>query len=485
MGQIILKPKTNEALNELYSRVSQNVHFESMVNTSILFVGTGAIGPLVEQFVRLGIRRVYLFDNKLVQRKNMIVQNFDHSDEGVPKPQALKKRLTACQFEKNNPGIPPLEICTYGDFLAVTDHEIDKIILKEKSEGRVVIWVMASDYHPVQARGNRIGLKHNVSVFWVGIYRMGKAGEIIFHVPGYDLPCYRCITESRYLFFDKNRLSDHLRGDSTGAGRSSGLPMAASFIDAVLAHLIIGYIHHKIETNHHGKLFRRLSAEKRNFIQCQLDPDYMLNDSENIFSQIRGPDLIAFNTLFQQEQTKTDCLDCSSVAKSVWKFTDYTKEKYSEYLKDVSDVLSAFTHGGIRSEHRLLREYESYFPIWERALISGATVEGRFEIKIERNNKGIFRENISHEQNRRTIRNVIPGSYTIKLNEDSILWQGELKKDELLWVEAFPEEPLKLAADTGELSPRSTLDINLLNDKIRFRVFPGIESGRLELEIIG
>ena len=56
-------------------------------------------------------------------------------------------------------------------------------------------------------------------------------------MPGYDLPCYRCITESRYEFFDKNRLSDHLRGDNTGAGRSAGLPMAASFIDAVLAHL--------------------------------------------------------------------------------------------------------------------------------------------------------------------------------------------------------------------------------------------------------
>jgi len=312
-------------LEERYTRVSQNVRFYQMGNTTILCVGTGAIGASIEGWVRLGINRIYLFDNKAVKIKNMVAQNFCHSDIGKPKTEALKRRLLECQFEKGNSDIPSLQIFTYSDFLAVTDKEIQRIIEKEKSKGRKVIIVMASDYHPVQARGNRIALKFGVTVFWVGIYRMGKAGEVIFYAPGHELPCYRCITETRYRFFDNNRLAGHLKGDRDGAGISSGLPMAATFIDAVLSHLIIGYIHCDIETNQHARLFRRLLNEKRNLIQCQLDPEYILNDSENIFAQIQGPDQICFNTIFQQESINPECPDCS-LGKNAWYHTDYTKE---------------------------------------------------------------------------------------------------------------------------------------------------------------
>ena len=104
--------------------------------------------------------------------------------------------------------------------------------------------------------------------------------------------------------------------------------MAADYIDAILNHLIIGAIHIEVDKNQHAKLFRKLLKEGRNFIQCQLDPDYKLNDNEDIFAQIKkGPDLIAFNTIFQQENARIDCLDCSLNHKK-WVITDYTKEEY-------------------------------------------------------------------------------------------------------------------------------------------------------------
>jgi len=456
-----------------------------MLNTTLIFIGTGAISFIVEQFIRLGIIRAHLFDNKTVRLKNLVAQNFCHEDIGSPKPEALKRRLLACQFEKNNPNIPSLQVNTYGDFLAISDEEIERIIENERSEGRQVIIVMASDYHPVQAKGNRIALKFGIPAFWVGIYRMAKAGEIIFYVPGYDLPCYRCITGTRYQFFDKSRLSNHLKGNFGGAGRSSGLPMAATFIDSILSFLIVGLIHIDIEENQHAKLVRRLLNEKRNFIQCQLDPDYLLNDSENIFSQIQGPDLIAFNTIFQREKQKNDCLDCRPFAiNSVWENTDYTKENYRESLKLFSDIESASAQGG-RIEHPLLKEYESYFPEWEGLLNAKLITENNFEIIMERNGNEVFKVHIGHLPVRKTIRNVKPGPYVVRSNTKTILWQGELEKQELIWPEAFPEQPLKLAADTGQIFSRSTREIKLLNGKINIQVFPEIESGRLEMEIKG
>ena len=54
--------------------------------------------------------------------------------------------------------------------------------------------------------------------------------------------------------------------------------------------------------------------------------------NQDIFAQIKkGPDLIAFNTIFQQENARIDCLDCSLTHKK-WVITDYTKEEYLEEL---------------------------------------------------------------------------------------------------------------------------------------------------------
>jgi len=325
MERVELGNEVFTQLNSRYSRVSNSVRFDLMLNTAIFFIGVGASGLMIEQFVRLGAGTVHLFDPDIVKTKNLPSQNFSYDDIGLMKPEAMKHRLEACEFEKDNPNIPSLVVTTNGDFLELNDNVIEKMIIDECFKGHQVIFVFASDYHPAQARGNRIALKYKIPTFWVGIYRLGKAGEIIFYIPGHDLSCYRCITETRYEFFGKRRLADHLKGNFRGAGKSSGLPMAASFIDSILSHLIVGFIHMNVEHNQHGELFRRLLVEKRNFIQCQLDPTYKLDETEDIFAQIKGPDLIAFNTIFQQEKVNPECFDCS-IGNNKWNHTDYTKE---------------------------------------------------------------------------------------------------------------------------------------------------------------
>ena len=328
MRATIFDPQTLAELNDRYSRVSGNVDFNIMIGAALFFAGNGAAGPMIEHFGRLGIKKFYLFDNKCVKIKNLVAQNFTHADISQPKSEALKNRLEDCEFEKGNPKVPALEVHAYGDFLAMSDDDLEVTFQSNVAAGFENNCVMGSDYHPVQARGNRIALKYNLPTFWVGIYRGGMAGEIIFYVPGHGLPCYRCITQSRYDFFNRNRLDQHLRGNFTGTGRSAGLPQAAHFIDSILSHLIIGLIHMDVEENPHGKLFRRLLGEKRNLIQCQLDPDYKLNEEEDLFAQIKGPDLIAFNTLFQREKKNPRCLDCGQEAlgPNGWQLTDYTKE---------------------------------------------------------------------------------------------------------------------------------------------------------------
>ena len=477
----------NAILKELsarYYRESKNVNFGLMLNSTLVFVGLGASTPVIEQLVRLAIKRLHIFDPDTVEKKNLLSQSYRDRDIDLKKEEATKHNLEDVEFEKGNPDLHPIEIFVHGDFLKISDNEIERIIQNEREEGREIIFIVTTDYHPPDARANRIALKYKVPVFWVSLYRMGMAGEIIFYVPDYDLPCYHCITKTRYIFFNKNRLTNHLKGDFSGSGRSLGLPMAAYYIDAILGHLIIGFIHRNIEENQHGKLIRRLLNEKRNFIQCQLDPDYLLNDSEDIFSQIQGPDLIAFNTIFQQETRKTDCLDCSSIAiNSVWKNTDYTQENYRNALETFS-MREAKLSSVSDYVHPLIHEYKEFFPLWERAQVSSILKAHKpSEIIIERNGKLFGTISLKNMSGAKSIRRVKPGNYVIRLNTEHIIWQDELDEQELIWTAAFPGQALNLAADTGEMDTRTTREIKLLDGDLIIRVFPEIESGRLEFDL--
>jgi hypothetical protein len=81
------------------------------------------------------------------------------------------------------------------------------------------------------------------------------------------------------------------------------------------------------------------------------------------------------------------------------------------------------------------------------------------------------------------ISGILPGKYTFRLGSGRVLWEVDLEEKDLLLKLANPGKNLKLAADTGKdhrLSP--TRKVAALNGELVFRVFPGIESGWIEIE---
>jgi len=79
--------------------------------------------------------------------------------------------------------------------------------------------------------------------------------------------------------------------------------------------------------------------------------------------------------------------------------------------------------------------------------------------------------------------NINPGFHSLSLDTGRVLWEGELTESHLLWVVAFPGEPLQMAADTGETGNRPTLKEDLLDGEVVLRVFPGLEGGSMEVEM--
>jgi hypothetical protein len=317
---------TLERLNNDYQRVSKAVDFSKMLTTSIIQVGVGASSTVIEQFSRLGAKRWILFDPDTVERKNLVAQDFEIGDIGKLKCVAMRERMVRCEFEKGATDIPPLRVDTYEDFLGIDDTALDALIEEEKRCYDRVILVMATDFHPAQARGARVGLRHSLPTFFVGVYTDGLAGELIFHHPeAKEMACYRCTITSRYAAFDKRKTVEKT------AARSSGLPFAIGILDSQLAHLIIGCIHYdgldmfKSPSNVSGEFFGELLREKRGFIQTQMSSSYRMGGVDIFRDEqgVHGDNVKTFISMFQKDEKNPQCPDCSMPW--AWTHTDYTK----------------------------------------------------------------------------------------------------------------------------------------------------------------
>lgn len=83
-----------------------------------------------------------------------------------------------------------------------------------------------------------------------------------------------------------------------------------------------------------------------------------------------------------------------------------------------------------------------------------------------------------------TVQGITPGHYTLALQTGRLLWEDTLCDDDLCWTSAFPGRPLALAAATLEQGGQPSRTIRLLNGGITLSIFPGLEQGRLEIEVV-
>lgn len=105
------------------------------------------------------------------------------------------------------------------------------------------------------------------------------------------------------------------------------------------------------------------------------------------------------------------------------------------------------------------------------------------ELVIEKNGEHIASIPLKNPPITKEVKNIKPGRYELKLDTGRVLWQGILSTEELIWCCAFPQEDLPLAADTGDNIPRTTLELMLAGGQVIVRVFPEMESGRIEIKI--
>ena len=81
------------------------------------------------------------------------------------------------------------------------------------------------------------------------------------------------------------------------------------------------------------------------------------------------------------------------------------------------------------------------------------------------------------------ISHIIPGRYKVQFSNGRVLWEGEVRREDVLWAYAFPEKDLRMAAETEPHQQDPTRTISLLDGELTIQIFAGLEKGEMRLKV--
>lgn len=268
-----------------FDRIIPTIDVHAMQQSHVTSVG-GAYGLLCD-LARCGLGAVSLVDFDRISDSNPARQDFYSTDMGQHKVQAVARYLKQIN--------PEIEVESYvRDYCEISSEEHDRLF------GDTSLFIYGTDFFPAQARGNLQALRSETPAMWIGLYQGGRAGEIIYYVPGVTKACYRCICSSRYQAFTGGVINV----SSTGA-----TIFDLHLVDAIAGQIAVGILTRGAD-NRMGRLIEQLG--NRNLLQIKIDPEYRMA-GKDIFAEYLGthPANFSFTTIALPMERDQNCPDCA------------------------------------------------------------------------------------------------------------------------------------------------------------------------------
>lgn len=269
-----------------FDRILYSIGVDRMQLSKVVIIG--AQPNLARNLVRCGLGHVVSIDFDRTGPENLQRQDYSRADIGRPKGEVVGREVLGIN--------PDVEVQTYDrDFCEMSSDEVQEIV------GDSDLLIGATDSFWAQARVNLEAVRLGIPALWIGLYRLGRAGEIIYYVPGLTA-CFRCVASSRYAAFAAGRASVPSEG---------GTIFDLQIVDAIGGQIAVGILT-RGAPNRYGRLIDQLG--NRNLLQVKIDPEYRLGDKD-IFKQYLGdhPAQFSFSTIALPMEVDPECPDCAPV----------------------------------------------------------------------------------------------------------------------------------------------------------------------------
>lgn len=164
----------------LFSRNTGILETDWMMDKCAIMLGCGSVGSLVAlELARAGVGTFVLIDNDIVEYHNLCRHQCGIHEVGAFKVDAMKKRI--------------LDINPNASVITCTNivEEVSKDIF-DKYVGKNTIFVGCADNREADVYGNKISMMYGCAYLSAGFWERAYAGEIFYHLPEQNMPCYKC-----------------------------------------------------------------------------------------------------------------------------------------------------------------------------------------------------------------------------------------------------------------------------------------------------
>ena len=166
---------------DLFSRNSGILETKYLAEKRALILGCGSVGSFVAlELARSGVANFLLVDPDIVEYHNICRHQCGLTDVGDLKVNALERRLKNIN--------PSVTVIKHGGIF----QDIPKRLLDDFCVAGETVFVGCADNRNADVYSNRISILYGAAFVSIGFWERAYAGEIFYHIPGRNMPCYQC-----------------------------------------------------------------------------------------------------------------------------------------------------------------------------------------------------------------------------------------------------------------------------------------------------
>ena len=176
-----IKYETYDLYQNIFSRNKGILETSVMSKKRAVILGCGSVGSLVAmELARSGVGHFYLMDADIMEYHNICRHQCGIEDVGDLKVNTVERKILNIN--------PKAEVIKFSGIVQNAPEEQ----LKKFCAGDDTISVGCADNREADVYSNRIASYFGASFLSIGFWERAFAGEIFYHIPHRNMPCYAC-----------------------------------------------------------------------------------------------------------------------------------------------------------------------------------------------------------------------------------------------------------------------------------------------------
>ena len=256
----------------IFSRNKGILESGVMSKKKAIILGCGSVGSLVAlELARAGVKHFILCDADIIEYHNICRHQCGLDDVGDLKINALMRKIHNIN--------PQAEIVTFEGIV----QNLPKAILDDFCVAGDTIFVGCADNRIADVYTNRISIYYGSAFISIGFWERAFAGEIFYHLPNKNMPCYECALGDGGDISSRAQANHHIYSNQEhveGIKFEPGISVDINFITCIGVKLILDILNF----NNDGYTPRLLNNLQQYTIACNTSDPQIGGEMVEIFS---------------------------------------------------------------------------------------------------------------------------------------------------------------------------------------------------------